>query len=90
MSLLTQCDEDDGICLVPEGSSQVLQYEYHIVYSCSYSTPVLFFRATTLGKFHVRQCSHTLSPCVWCKEYLCILFSLYILFSQVRVCLKMV
>nr|XP_046265170.1 ubiquitin-like-conjugating enzyme ATG10 isoform X2 [Scatophagus argus] len=41
-------DEDDGVCTVSEGSSQVLQYEYHILYSCSYSTPVLYFRAFTL------------------------------------------
>ncbi|KAK2895814.1 ubiquitin-like-conjugating enzyme ATG10 [Channa argus] len=45
-----QCvvDEDDGVCVVPEGNSQVLQYEYHILYSSSYSTPVLYFRASTL------------------------------------------
>lgn len=42
-------DEDDGVCAVSAGSSQVLQYEYHIVYSCSYSSPVLYFRAFTLG-----------------------------------------
>ncbi|XP_041805700.1 ubiquitin-like-conjugating enzyme ATG10 [Chelmon rostratus] len=41
-------DEDDGACTVSEGSSQALQYEYHILYSCSYSTPVLYFRAFTL------------------------------------------
>ncbi|XP_075994648.1 ubiquitin-like-conjugating enzyme ATG10 isoform X2 [Genypterus blacodes] len=44
-------DEDDGVCEAPEGSSsssQVLQYEYHILYSCSYRTPVLYFRAFTL------------------------------------------
>ncbi|XP_044075852.1 ubiquitin-like-conjugating enzyme ATG10 isoform X5 [Siniperca chuatsi] len=41
-------DEDDGVCTVSEGSSQVLQYEYHILYSCSYSAPVLYFRAFTL------------------------------------------
>ncbi|KAE8291507.1 Ubiquitin-like-conjugating enzyme ATG10 [Larimichthys crocea] len=40
--------EDEGACTVSEGSSQVLQYEYHIVYSCSYCTPVLYFRASTL------------------------------------------
>ncbi|TKS80405.1 Ubiquitin-like-conjugating enzyme ATG10 [Collichthys lucidus] len=40
--------EDEGACTVSEGSSQVLQYEYHIVYSCSYCTPVLYFRAFTL------------------------------------------
>ncbi|XP_076600548.1 ubiquitin-like-conjugating enzyme ATG10 [Chaetodon auriga] len=41
-------DEDDGVCTVSGGSSQVLQYEYHILYSCSYSTPVLYFRVFTL------------------------------------------
>ncbi|XP_039998866.1 ubiquitin-like-conjugating enzyme ATG10 [Xiphias gladius] len=41
-------DEDDGVFSVSEGSSQVLQYEYHILYSCCYSTPVLYFRAFTL------------------------------------------
>uniref|UniRef100_A0A8C6LM83 Ubiquitin-like-conjugating enzyme ATG10 n=1 Tax=Nothobranchius furzeri TaxID=105023 RepID=A0A8C6LM83_NOTFU len=41
-------EEDDGSCIVSEGSSVVLQYEYHILYSSSYSTPVLYFRAFTL------------------------------------------
>ncbi|XP_030257563.1 ubiquitin-like-conjugating enzyme ATG10 isoform X2 [Sparus aurata] len=41
-------DEDDGVCAVSKGNSKVLQYEYHIMYSCSYSTPVLYFRASTL------------------------------------------
>lgn len=41
-------DEDGGVCMMSEGSSsQVLQYEYHILHSCSYSTPVLYFRAFT-------------------------------------------
>ncbi|XP_032388259.1 ubiquitin-like-conjugating enzyme ATG10 [Etheostoma spectabile] len=40
-------DEDDGVCAVSEGSSQTLQYEYHILHSCSYSAPVLYFRAFT-------------------------------------------
>ncbi|XP_068594088.1 ubiquitin-like-conjugating enzyme ATG10 [Cebidichthys violaceus] len=40
-------DEDDGVCTVTEGSSQVLQYEYHILHSCSYAAPVLYFRAFT-------------------------------------------
>ncbi|XP_074506215.1 ubiquitin-like-conjugating enzyme ATG10 [Sebastes fasciatus] len=42
-----EAGEDDGVCTVSEGSSQVLQYEYHILHSCSYSTPVLYFRAVT-------------------------------------------
>ncbi|XP_070701545.1 ubiquitin-like-conjugating enzyme ATG10 [Pempheris klunzingeri] len=41
-------DEDDVVCTASKGNSQVLQYEYHILYSCSYSTPVLYFRAFTL------------------------------------------
>ncbi|KAI3375397.1 hypothetical protein L3Q82_021882 [Scortum barcoo] len=41
-------NEDDGVSTVSEGSSQVLQYEFHILFSCSYSTPVLYFRAFTL------------------------------------------
>ncbi|XP_071386965.1 ubiquitin-like-conjugating enzyme ATG10 [Centroberyx affinis] len=41
-------DEDDGVFAVSEGSSRALQYEYHILYSCSYRTPVLYFRAFTL------------------------------------------
>lgn len=41
-------DEDDAVCALSEGSSHVLQYEYHILYSCSYSAPVLYFRAFTL------------------------------------------
>uniref|UniRef100_A0A3P9KZS8 Ubiquitin-like-conjugating enzyme ATG10 n=1 Tax=Oryzias latipes TaxID=8090 RepID=A0A3P9KZS8_ORYLA len=42
-------EEDDGVCGAPAGSSSVLQFEYHILYSCSYRTPVLYFRASTLG-----------------------------------------
>uniref|UniRef100_A0A3P9KZM7 Ubiquitin-like-conjugating enzyme ATG10 n=1 Tax=Oryzias latipes TaxID=8090 RepID=A0A3P9KZM7_ORYLA len=41
-------EEDDGVCGAPAGSSSVLQFEYHILYSCSYRTPVLYFRASTL------------------------------------------
>ncbi|KAG7221035.1 hypothetical protein INR49_031206 [Caranx melampygus] len=41
-------DGDEGVCTVCEGSGQVFQYEYHILYSCSYRTPVLYFRASTL------------------------------------------
>ncbi|KAM4623680.1 ubiquitin-like-conjugating enzyme ATG10 [Polymixia lowei] len=41
-------DDDDGVCVVAEGSSRVIRYEYHILYSCSYRTPVLYFRAFTL------------------------------------------
>lgn len=41
-------EEDDGSCTLTNSSSLVLQYEYHIVYSCSYGAPVLYFRAFTL------------------------------------------
>ncbi|XP_069001612.1 ubiquitin-like-conjugating enzyme ATG10 [Embiotoca jacksoni] len=41
-------DDDEGVCTVTHSSSRVLQYEYHILFSCSHSTPVLYFRATTL------------------------------------------
>ncbi|XP_058482381.1 ubiquitin-like-conjugating enzyme ATG10 isoform X1 [Solea solea] len=41
-------DDDDGLCTVSEDSIQVLQYEYHILYSCSYRNPVLYFRVFTL------------------------------------------
>ncbi|CAJ1087274.1 ubiquitin-like-conjugating enzyme ATG10 [Xyrichtys novacula] len=40
--------EDDSVCSEAAGSSLVLQYEYHILFSCSYSVPVLYFRAFTL------------------------------------------
>lgn len=46
------CDDEAeaaDVCGLSEGSStQVFQYEYHIVYSCSYRTPALYFRAFTL------------------------------------------
>lgn len=41
-------DIDDGTCSVPESRSQLLHYEYHVLYSCSYNTPVLYFRVFTL------------------------------------------
>ncbi|KAM4556713.1 ubiquitin-like-conjugating enzyme ATG10 isoform 1-T1 [Fundulus diaphanus] len=41
-------EEDDGSYSVTKSSSRVLQYEYHILYSCSYGAPVLYFRAFTL------------------------------------------
>ncbi|XP_062340070.1 ubiquitin-like-conjugating enzyme ATG10 isoform X1 [Osmerus eperlanus] len=41
-------DEELTCSSVSEGSNQVVQYEYHILYSCSYQTPVLYFRASTL------------------------------------------
>uniref|UniRef100_A0A7N5K6H6 Ubiquitin-like-conjugating enzyme ATG10 n=1 Tax=Ailuropoda melanoleuca TaxID=9646 RepID=A0A7N5K6H6_AILME len=37
---------------VPETTtgSEVIKYEYHVLYSCSYQVPVLYFRASFLGK----------------------------------------
>lgn len=40
---------DDGVA--SGGGSRVLRLEYHILYSCSYMAPVLYFRASTLGEF---------------------------------------
>ncbi|KAL0965290.1 hypothetical protein UPYG_G00279340 [Umbra pygmaea] len=41
--------DDGALCCLREGSSGVvIQYEYHILYSNSYQTPVLYFRASTL------------------------------------------
>jgi hypothetical protein len=31
-------------------TSEVIKYEYHVLYSCSYQVPVLYFRASFLGK----------------------------------------
>lgn len=45
---VTEDDDDEGVCCVSESSSEVFQYEYHILYSCSYRTPALYFRASTL------------------------------------------
>ncbi|XP_077471821.1 ubiquitin-like-conjugating enzyme ATG10 isoform X2 [Stigmatopora argus] len=39
-----ECDGD----AVAAVSGQVIQSEYHVVYSCSYANPVLYFRAFTL------------------------------------------
>lgn len=41
-------DEDDGACDVSEGSSRTCQTEYHVLYSCVYNTPTLYFQAYTL------------------------------------------
>uniref|UniRef100_A0A3B3VE11 Ubiquitin-like-conjugating enzyme ATG10 n=1 Tax=Poecilia latipinna TaxID=48699 RepID=A0A3B3VE11_9TELE len=41
-------EEDDGSCTGTNSSSLVVQYEYHILFSCSYGAPVLYFRAFTL------------------------------------------
>lgn len=31
-------------------ANEVIKYEYHVLYSCSYQVPVLYFRASFLGK----------------------------------------
>ncbi|XP_054889308.1 ubiquitin-like-conjugating enzyme ATG10 isoform X3 [Poeciliopsis prolifica] len=41
-------DDDDGSYKVTNCSSLMLQYEYHILFSCSYGAPVLYFRAFTM------------------------------------------
>ncbi|XP_037537905.1 ubiquitin-like-conjugating enzyme ATG10 [Nematolebias whitei] len=41
-------DEDDSSCRVSENDDPVLLFEYHILYSCSYAAPVLYFRVFTL------------------------------------------
>ncbi|XP_008431775.1 ubiquitin-like-conjugating enzyme ATG10 isoform X1 [Poecilia reticulata] len=41
-------EQDDGSYTVTDSSSRVVQYEYHILFSCSYGAPVLYFRAFTL------------------------------------------
>ncbi|XP_017291544.1 ubiquitin-like-conjugating enzyme ATG10 isoform X2 [Kryptolebias marmoratus] len=41
-------DEDDNSCWVAENIGLMFQFEYHILYSCSYAVPVLYFRAFTL------------------------------------------
>lgn len=48
-------DEDDCVGSVAGGSGKVLQYEYHVLYSCSYGTPVLYFRVFTLGQYEFMQ-----------------------------------
>lgn len=48
---------DDCVCPVAASSRKVLQYEYHVLYSCSYATPVLYFRVSTLSEFSVMHLS---------------------------------
>lgn len=42
--------EDDSVCLVAASSRKVLHFDYHVLYSGSYGTPVLYFRVCTLGE----------------------------------------
>ncbi|XP_027257562.1 ubiquitin-like-conjugating enzyme ATG10 isoform X4 [Cricetulus griseus] len=39
---------DDSEVMESAAASQVIKYEYHVVYSCSYQVPVLYFRASFL------------------------------------------
>ncbi|XP_061570542.1 ubiquitin-like-conjugating enzyme ATG10 [Cololabis saira] len=41
-------DEEDGSPPGTGGSSRVLRLEFHVLFSCSYSTPVLYWRASDL------------------------------------------
>lgn len=59
---LQLCDQDEVVgeaaaaaavvataALADAEGQAVLRYEYHVLYSCSYQIPVLYFRASTLG-----------------------------------------
>ncbi|KAM6223195.1 ubiquitin-like-conjugating enzyme ATG10 [Rhynchocyon petersi] len=39
---------DDFEVVQTEAASEVIKYEYHVLYSCSYQVPVLYFRASFL------------------------------------------
>ncbi|KAL2099733.1 hypothetical protein ACEWY4_004127 [Coilia grayii] len=42
-------DQDESAGELPGAEGQaVLRYEYHVLYSCSYQIPILYFRASTL------------------------------------------
>ncbi|XP_075710976.1 ubiquitin-like-conjugating enzyme ATG10 isoform X2 [Rhinoderma darwinii] len=43
-------EEEDDNCILPQGAlqSEVICYEYHVLYSISYQAPVLYFRASFL------------------------------------------
>lgn len=60
-------EEDANLRLPSNSSSPVLQWEYHILYSCSYATPVLYFRAFTLGPSLIKPFSFidNLSICLF-------------------------
>lgn len=64
-------EADDGVCIASKGDIQVLQYEYHILFSSSYSTPVLYFRASTVGKLHLTLWLHTHT---FCPLHVCVLY----------------
>lgn len=56
---------DDCVCTVAASSRKVLQYEYHVLYSCSYATPVLYFRVSALdGKsLSLEDLWSSVTPC---------------------------
>ncbi|XP_004678488.1 PREDICTED: ubiquitin-like-conjugating enzyme ATG10 [Condylura cristata] len=39
---------DDSEVTEPTAATEVIKYEYHVLYSCSYQVPVLYFRASFL------------------------------------------
>lgn len=41
---------DDSEVTEAAAATEVIKYEYHVLYSCSYQVPVLYFRASFLGK----------------------------------------
>lgn len=41
---------DDSEVTETDTATEVIKYEYHVLYSCSYQVPVLYFRASFLGK----------------------------------------
>ncbi|XP_044147525.1 ubiquitin-like-conjugating enzyme ATG10 isoform X2 [Bufo gargarizans] len=43
-------EEEEDSCALPQGAlqSEVIHYEYHVLYSISYQAPVLYFRASFL------------------------------------------
>lgn len=70
-------DDDDEVHIESEDICQVLQYEYHILFSCSYSTPVLYFRAFTQGRSHTNN-SNTIFDTLFGHH-------LYILFNNTEI-----
>eukprot|EP00072_Mus_musculus_P043983 XP_006517390.1 PREDICTED: ubiquitin-like-conjugating enzyme ATG10 isoform X4 [Mus musculus] len=40
---------DDSEVTRPAAVAEVIKHEYHVLYSCSYQVPVLYFRASFLG-----------------------------------------
>ena len=42
--------EEDDACVQAAASGVVLQHEYHVLFSCSFGVPVLYFRVFDLGR----------------------------------------